>query len=103
MAVDGDAGLEGYFQEYDHDLPPEERLRFVRNEEPPPFDPSRAPALDWPAERLAKAHRAYAMEYVRSALPASISSAPKPPTSWPAVPLGLSACRFTPKPPRRWG
>jgi hypothetical protein len=41
MAVDGDAGLEGYFQEYDHDLAPEDRLRFARNEEAPPFDPAR--------------------------------------------------------------
>ncbi|MDR3533333.1 MAG: hypothetical protein P4L90_22585 [Rhodopila sp.] len=72
MAVDGDAGLEGYFQEYDHILAPEDRLRFARNEEAPPFDPALAPRLDWPPERLAKAHRAYAMEYVRSALPACI-------------------------------
>jgi hypothetical protein len=72
MAVDGDAGLEGYFQEYDHDLAPEDRLRFARNEEAPPFDPALAPTLDWPAERLAKAHRGYAMEYVRSALPVCV-------------------------------
>ena len=52
--------------------PPEERLRFARNESAPPFDPALAPRLnpeDWPAERLAKAHRNYAMEYVRSSLP----------------------------------
>jgi hypothetical protein len=72
MAVDGDAGLEGYFLEYDRDLAPDERLRFARDEDAPPFDPAKAPVLDWPRERLAKAHRAYAMEYVRSALPACI-------------------------------
>jgi hypothetical protein len=72
MTVDGDAGLEGYFQEYDHDLAPDDRLRFARDEQAPPFDPSLAPGLDWPAERLSKAHRAYAMEYVRSALPACV-------------------------------
>jgi hypothetical protein len=41
MAVDGDAGLGGYFREYDHDLATEDRLRFARNEEAPPFDPAR--------------------------------------------------------------
>ena len=55
MAVDGDAGLEGYFQEYDHALAPEDRLRFARHEDAPPFDPALAPQLDWPAERLAEA------------------------------------------------
>lgn len=72
MAVDGDPGLEGYFLEYDRKLAPDERLRFARGEDAPAFDPSLAPVLDWPAERLAKAHRAYAMEYVRSALPACV-------------------------------
>ncbi len=72
MAVDGDAGLEGYFLEYDRDLAPDERLRFARGENAPAFDPTKAPVLDWPADRLAKAHRAYAMEYVRSALPVCV-------------------------------
>jgi hypothetical protein len=38
----------------------------------PPFDPAaapRLPAADWPPERLAKAERNYAMEYIRSGLP----------------------------------
>lgn len=72
---DGDPGLEGYFLEHDHDLAPEDRLRFARHEQAPPFDPSQAPQLDpaaWPPLRLAKAHRAYAMEYVRSAWPETI-------------------------------
>lgn len=72
MTPDGQAGLEGYFLEYAHDLVPEERLRFARHEVAPAFDPALAPRLDpaaWPPERLAKAHRAYAMEYVRSSLP----------------------------------
>ncbi len=72
MTPDGQPGLEGYFLEHEHDLAPEERLRFARHESAPAFDPALAPALDptaWPPERLAKAHRAYAMEYVRSALP----------------------------------
>ena len=43
-----------------------------RGRKPPPFDPEAAPRLDltaWPAERLAKANRNYAMEYIRTTLP----------------------------------
>jgi hypothetical protein len=72
QTVNGDPGLEGYYFEYDHDLAPQERVRFVSDEHAPRFDPARAPKLDstdWPAERLAKVERAYAMEYVRSLLP----------------------------------
>ena len=41
----------------------------------PDFDPAAAPsvaAADWPEERLRKAHRNYAMAYVRTAIPAAI-------------------------------
>lgn len=75
QTVDGDPGLEGYFLEHDHDLLAHERLRFARHEHAPAFDPARAPGLnaaDWPAERRAKAHRNYAMEYVRSSLPEAV-------------------------------
>ncbi len=75
QTVDGQPGLEGYFLEHDHDLAPEERLRFAREEEAPDFDPALAPTLDpaeWPSDRLAKAHRNYAMEYVRSSWPEAI-------------------------------
>ncbi len=70
--VNGDPGLEGYYFEYDHDLAPEERVRFAFGEKSPPFDPAKAPKLDsatWPEERLKKVERSYAMEYVRSLLP----------------------------------
>lgn len=70
MATDGDSGLEGYYFEYDHDLTEAERLRFAPDEDAPDFDPAAAPVLPtatWPAERLAKARRNYAMEYLRSA------------------------------------
>jgi hypothetical protein len=53
-------------------LAPEERLQFRPGELPPAFDPAaapRLPAADWPPERLAKAERNYAMEYIRSGLP----------------------------------
>ena len=75
QTADGDPGLEGDHLEHDRDLAPEERLRFARHEEAPDFDPASAPwvaAADWPAERLRKAHRNYAMEYVRTAIPVAI-------------------------------
>ena len=72
QTTDGQHGLAGYFLEHDRDLAPEERLQFRPGETPPPFDPASAPTLpvgDWPPERLAKAERNYAMEYIRSGLP----------------------------------
>lgn len=75
QTTDGDPGLEGYYQEYDRDLAPHERLRFARGEQAPAFDPELAPrltTLTWPQTRLAKAHRNYAMEYLRTCLPAAI-------------------------------
>src|SRR6266699_581842 len=72
QTVDGQDGLEGYYLEYDRDLAPDERLRFSRGEEAPLFDPSAAPRLPsatWPAERLEKAERNYAMDYIRTAIP----------------------------------
>ncbi len=67
----GDFGFCGYFQQYDHDLAPEQRLRFAPGELPPPFDAARqpvAPAGDWSPERLKKAARNYALEYLRNGL-----------------------------------
>jgi hypothetical protein len=72
QTTDGQHGLSGYFLEHDRELAPEERLAFRPGELAPPFDPAGAPKLpaaDWPPERLAKAERNYAMEYVRSGLP----------------------------------
>jgi hypothetical protein len=72
QTTDGQHGLSGYFMEHDRDLGPDERLQFRSGELPPPFDPAAAPKLpaaDWPAERLAKAERNYALEYIRSGLP----------------------------------
>ena len=72
QTTDGQPGLSGYFLEYDRDLAPDERLRFSPGELPPRFDPEAAPKLDtssWTADRLAKANRNYAMEYIRNALP----------------------------------
>lgn len=75
QTVEGDPGLEGYYCEYDRDLAPEERLRFARHESAPRFDPAMAPVLasaDWPAARVKKARRNYALAYVRTAIPAAI-------------------------------
>lgn len=65
----GEFGLCGYFQEYDHDLAPEERLRFAREERPPVFmleEQPKPPSSDWGEDRLVKANRNYAVEYVRN-------------------------------------
>ena len=66
--VTAEIGFNGYFMEYDHDLADDERVRFVTGEAPPPFDAAAAPKLDaalWTPERLAKARRNYAMDYVK--------------------------------------
>ena len=65
----GQFGLCGYFKEYDHDLSDEERLQFAPDERPPLFDPEAQPmppANEWNEERLAKANRNYAVEYIRN-------------------------------------
>ena len=72
QTVDGQAGLEGYYLEYDGELAPEERLVMRPDEDMPPFDPAHAPeppAATWPAERLAKARRNYSMDYIATILP----------------------------------
>ena len=69
VTTDGQPGLEGYFLEGDRDLAPDQRLRFAPGESAPPFDPLAAPRLDWSEERLIKARRNYAVQYIRMALP----------------------------------
>ncbi len=67
----GQFGLCGYFKEFDHDLSEDERLSFAPDERPPAFDPSiqpAPPAAEWSEERLAKASRNYAAEYIRNGL-----------------------------------
>lgn len=67
--TDGHPGLEGYFVEEDRPLAPFERLRFAAGERAPPFDPALAPKLPWGEERVRKARRNYALQYVRTAAP----------------------------------
>lgn len=66
----GEFGLCGYFKEFDHDLTASERLQFS-NELPPPFnqeDQPKLPPAIWSEERLLKANRNYAMEFIRNGL-----------------------------------
>ncbi|MEM7219205.1 MAG: hypothetical protein AAF515_12640 [Pseudomonadota bacterium] len=65
----GEFGLCGYFREFDHELSDAERLQFARDETPPPFDAASQPAPppdEWSVERLEKANRNYALEYLRN-------------------------------------
>lgn len=69
----GQFGLCGYFKEHSHDLAPEERLQFAPDEPVPGFDPSAQPSPpdnQWNPERLAKANRNYALEYIRNGIAA---------------------------------
>ncbi len=71
--VTGQFGLCGYFKEFDYDLSPEQRLQFAPSEPVPDFDPARQPAppvSHWNDERLAKANRNYAVEYIRNGISA---------------------------------
>ncbi len=70
--VDGQPGLEGYYQQFPDPLAEEERLRFRPSESCPYIDRAALPRLDtdmWPEVRKAKAYRNYAMEYLRNGLP----------------------------------
>jgi hypothetical protein len=76
QTVDGQPGLEGYYQECDHDLAPGERLQFSPHERCPPFRSELAPRLPettWPEERLRKVLRNYAMDYITAILPETIA------------------------------
>lgn len=67
----GEFGLCGYFKEYERDLSDDERLQFAKEELPPPFraeDQPTLPADQWNEERLQKANRNYAMDYIRNGL-----------------------------------
>jgi hypothetical protein len=68
---DGEPYDEGYFEEHDRDLAPEERLQCRPVTRSPDFDPARAPRLDpaaWPAERRHRANRSFARGYVEDGI-----------------------------------
>lgn len=76
QTMDGQPGLEGYYYEADHELAPEDRVRFERGLEMPWPDPDKQPTVPtegWPVERLQKARRNYAMEFARTGLPALVA------------------------------
>lgn len=67
----GQYGLCGYFKQYDYELREDQRLQFAPEEVPPPYQADQQPSLPaelWSAERLAKANRNYAIDYVRNGL-----------------------------------
>ncbi|MGR3425088.1 MAG: hypothetical protein ACU0CX_11245 [Sagittula sp.] len=70
QTTDGQPGAIGYYIEEDHDLAPEERLRFAPGERPP-GPAGDLPSVNWSGDRLAKVKRNYSMEYVRSLLTAA--------------------------------
>src|SRR4051812_38566825 len=76
QTVDGQPGLEGYYQEGARALAPGERLQFPPGERCPPFRAKLAPRLPqaaWPDARLRKVLRNYAMDYITSILPETIA------------------------------
>src|SRR5690606_9763375 len=50
-----------------------ERLRFRFDETGPDVDPAKLPHVEWSEERMVKAKRNYAVQYIRSILPAAVS------------------------------
>lgn len=67
----GEFGFCGYFKEYDHDLSEDERLQFAKGEFPPAYvesDQPHPPTDQWSEQRLQKANRNYAMDYIRNGI-----------------------------------
>ncbi len=92
--VTGQFGLCGYFREYDHELAEDERLVFAPDEPVPAYDPQMQPvppAGEWSEERLHKASRNYAMEYVRNGIAALVAVMGRE----PACVLAERAARLT--------
>ena len=69
QTTDGQPGLVGYYIEEDHDLDPDDRVRF-RPGERPPGPAADLPTPSWDPVRLAKVERNYAMNYIHTILPA---------------------------------
>jgi hypothetical protein len=63
----GDPYYEGYFEEFDRELHPEERFQYRPDIRGHDFDPAMAPKLEpkeWPPIRLAKARRNFSRDFV---------------------------------------
>jgi hypothetical protein len=68
---DGEPYDEGYFQEFDRPLLPDERVQYKPVTTSPDFDPDKAPKLDpkvWPQDRLSKALRNFSRGYIDDAI-----------------------------------
>ena len=92
--MSGQYGLCGYFHEYPYALTEAQRLVFAPHERPPRYDPQRQPRppeAEWSAERLAKAQRNYALDYIRNGLPALVRTLGRP----RALELARLAARLT--------
>jgi hypothetical protein len=67
----GEFGLCGYFKEFDHDLLPNQRLSYAKDERPPLFrleEQPLPPQDQWDEQRLLKAQRNYPLTYLRNGL-----------------------------------
>ncbi len=90
----GQYGLCGYFREYDQNIDDSKRLVFAPDESPPQFDAAiqpQPPTAAWSRERLAKANRNYAVEYIRNGISALTAVLGRE----KAVQLGRRAARLT--------
>jgi hypothetical protein len=75
FVAEGNPYDEGYFEEVDHDLPLNERMKVVNVHQTPEFDPAKAPKLDpqaWPEARVLKGNHNYAADYALHAIEAVI-------------------------------
>ena len=67
----GEFGFCGYFREFEQELAQDQRLQFARGELPPVYKPDEQPKLpskQWTAERIEKANRNYAIEFIRNGI-----------------------------------
>ena len=67
----GQFGFCSYFKELEKSLPDQQRIQFASDERPPKSDPSKQltpPSDIWSEERLAKAKRNYALEFVKAGI-----------------------------------
>jgi hypothetical protein len=77
LIQEGEPYDEGYFEEFDRALEPDERLQFKPVLMSPDFDPAKAPMLDpaaWPDARKLKALRNFAIGYLEDAIHTLIES-----------------------------
>ena len=75
FVAEGNPYDEGYFEEVDRDLAPNERMKIEPVQSSPEFDPAKAPKLDpkvWPEARVLKGSHNYAADYALHSIEAVI-------------------------------